>query len=178
MSFTSIITFIVFAGIAVFTRVTGLVIHKTNSKPEVQGQQQTIQNTPAPSPSTSASPKIYIKPTGEPIPSSPSSKSQINIKIDSDIGNNSGHIELIYPGANKIKSEGNVNYYETGDSGSKVYDWYKGELGKRSFQIRNNVRAQANDKFKGELQAVNSNTAIKISITQENSAAKTQITVE
>lgn len=124
-----------------------------------------------PTPTATPTPKPVVFPTP---PSNNKTNSQVKIQVDTQLGDQKSTAEiLIYPGAT-----GSGKLYRTADSGDKVYDWYKSEMERRSYQIRNNVRAKANDVFKGILQGVKENQTLKVTIEQANAAAETQIILE
>lgn len=100
-----------------------------------------------------------------------SGSSQINITVDTS-STNANQLLLIYPEANKIED----NKYETKSSGDDVFSWYKSELEKKGFHLNNQVRAKANDQFKGVLQGTNDSTSISVHIEQVDSASSTYIT--
>lgn len=169
MSYLTIIALVVFVGYSVYARV-----QSKNYKPPSSNQQvmsETSIATPDPSPSLSPSSSVSSNiPTPKP---SASSKSQINIKVD-DVDQNKNRDILIYPNATKIGD----NKYETTSSGDEVYNWYKSEMQKRSYQIRNNVKTRANEIFEAVVQGVSTNTALKVTIKQENNNSKTILTLE
>ena len=166
MSPLTILALIVFVGYTLFTRFSPHTPTTPKSSPQVWGEETEATESAI----AVASPKTSSIPAA-----TASSKSHIDIKVDTNSGNaNAATEKLVYPGASKIGD----NLYETNADGDTVYSWYKAELDKRSFQIRNNVRTKANDKFKAVLQGVSGNTSIKVTIDQENSGAKTKITLE
>lgn len=170
MSYITVIALVFFIGYAVVNRVS--VKTETKVDGEVQSESSLSASLlPELSASTSATPRDTVKPTPKSSASS-SANSKIDISVDSNLGKPSSE-KLIYPG-----STGSGNRWETSTSGETVYDWYKSEMEKRSYQIRNNVKTRANDQFKGVLQGVSGESSMKVTIDQENASAKTIITLE
>ncbi len=172
MPFISVLAVIVLIG---YITVTGLQARqqKSNPSPTPQVESAVSEVDPTSNPSLVPSSSVTISP--KPKPSSTTSDSQIKINVDTQIGDTTSTSEkLIYSGAVSVGG----NQYETSAGGNSVYDWYKIEMNKRSYQIRNNVKTQANDKFKAVLQGVSGSTSLKVTIDQENAAAKTIITLE
>lgn len=171
MPFITVLAVVVVTGYALFVRV----VHKTPDTP-----QATVEATPeasasaepvasnSPTPSTTT-----FEPRSSPISTSGTSK--INIKVDTLADQTTPSKEIIiYPGAKEV---GNKKY-KTDANGDTVYDWYKNQLNSRSYQIRNNVKTKANEKFVAVLQGVSGSTSIKITIEKENNNSPTKITVE
>ncbi len=170
MSFIGLIISIIVLGITIYSRIGA--INKNSHTASVQGEVD-IAATPSPSASASASPRNSSTPRASSNVHVSEGTSKIDISVDTADGSKS-HIQLVYPGAVSVGG----NAYETSASGDLVYDWYKNELNSRKFNIRNNVRTKANDKFKGVLQGVNGDSSIKVTIDQEDASAKTRITLE
>ena len=173
MPILTLIAVVVFAGYALYMRVyappsnQGQVSGETDTNLEVSSQA-----TPVGTPSST--PVISPQKTS-PSPTVKSGSSKIDISVDARLGNSIPASEkIVYPGA--VQTGGNS--YETETDGNAVYDWYKSELGKRTYQIRNNVKTSANEKFKAILQAVSGNSSIKVTLDQENTASKTHIVLE
>ncbi len=172
MHLLTVIASVIFIGYAVLVRIPGFPLSKNSSQPEVIGETDNLKS-PQPDASPQPSASLQLRPT--PRSSSVSGKSNIDIRVDTKIDNSTpGSEKIIYPGANSTGG----NTYETDAPGDMVYDWYKSELSSRSYQIRNNVRTKANEKFKAILQGVSNSTSIKVTIDQENTSAKTNILVE
>lgn len=173
MSFVTIAAILIVLGYTVFTRVSDSS-PQSFSEPKVQGDSSDASSSATPDPSSSlissatpsASPKISNSPKVT------QKVSDITISVDTQTENKSSEV-IVYPGAT-----GSGKIYETSTDGDTVYSWYKNELEKRNFSIRNNVRTKANDKFKGVLQGVSGNDSIKVTISQENAGAKTIIVFE
>lgn len=156
MPFLTLIAFIIVVGVGIFRA-------NPEAKEEVAGAVNEATSSPSLSP-IPATPK-----------SSPTNKATINIKVDANVdGKTPTSVALIYPGASFVSG----STYQTNDSGSKVYEWYKNELGNRSYNIRTNVKTQANDKFKAVLAGASQTSSIKVTIDQENSSSSTTITLE
>lgn len=133
-----------------------------------------VEASPSASITASASPNPLSSPhknTPKPTPKA-SANAQINIKVDAVKGMSTE--KLIYPGAHAV----NANTYETNDAPDVVYTWYKSEFDKRQFQIRNNVKTQANEVFKAVLQGVSGNTSLKVTIERNKEGAPVTITLE
>jgi hypothetical protein len=162
MHLLTLIASIVFIGYAVLVRIP---------QPEVIGDTDNLEVSPTPQTSPMASISLKSSPRSSPV----TGKSNIDIKVDTKLDNTvSGSEKIVYPGAKSIGG----NIYETDADGDAVYEWYKSELGKRSYQIRNNVRTKANEMFKAILQGVSNSVSIKVMIDQENASAKTKIVIE
>lgn len=169
MPILTVIAIVIFAGYAIYTRVYTSPPKLQNSADGTVLSTDTTQSSPSPA----VSPKVSPSPTAKTSVSSGTSK--IDIKVDSTIGNTTPTSEkIVYPGASQVGG----NRYETATDPDAVYNWYKGELEKRTFQIRNNVKTRANDKFKAILQGVAGSISIKVTIEQENAGAKTVMTLE
>lgn len=150
------IAIIIFVGYVVLLRGSNFFqSEKTANTENIAGE--TSVQTPSNSPSITPSvfPTISPKPITSSSSSSPSSQ------------------KFIYPGA-----DGQGSHYQTNDAGDTVYNWYKAEMEKNTYQIRTNVKTRANDKFKAVLQGASGNDSFKVTIDQENSSAKTVITIE
>lgn len=172
MSFVTIIAIIIFSGYALWSQVKTRDTQKNESSPQVMSETDTASPSatfePIITPTPIASSKTSPKPK-----SSPVSQGESKISITVDPPRNSTGEKIVYPGA--AHSAGK---YETADSGEQVYEWYKSELEKRSYQIRNKVKTRANDKFKGVLQGINQNEGFTVTIDQENQTAKTTFILE
>ncbi len=168
MPILTIITIIIFVGLAVFSRGKPNKTSSPATSPLVMGEVDEASASATPNPISTTSPK----PSSTPINSNSSNDSKISIHVDANTSGN--HETIIYPGANNTGG----NTYQTTDSADAVYNWYVGELNKRSYNIRNNVKTRANDKFKAVLQGVSSSNSFKVTIDQENAGAKTIITIE
>lgn len=166
MSWLTITAIVVFVGYAVFTRTSGNVPSSpdsTEATPEIVFDETLTENeSPGPSPLPAVSPTPQV------------GGANIDISVDSNISGNKQSISLVYPGANKTGD----NVFETSDSGDQVYDWYKSQMEQKNFNIRNNVRTKANDKFKAVLQGESARETLKVTIDQESSSAKTTIRLE
>lgn len=172
MPILTLIAVVIVVGYAVFYRLDAQSPSKIQPTPQIsQNTQDVAGDTTSPLPQTSSPPSTSLEQKSV-------GGADIDIKVDTNIPDKQTSIRLIYPGAVHVKSEGNSNYYETGDGGDSVYDWYKTEMEKREFNIRNNVKTRANDKFKAVIQGVSATESLKVTIDQENSSAKTTITLE
>ncbi len=171
MQYLAIATIVVFLAYSVSVGIKNQLVN--DSQKNTVSPTPIASMTPSPSPVSSPTAKPSVSSSNS---SQPTSSGSSKIEIHTDINSESKPGELlIYPGAS---TSGDDKNYQTGDSGDTVYTWYKQELEKRSFQIRNNVRTQRNDNFKAVLQAISANAEIKITIDQENSSSKTLITIE
>lgn len=166
MSYLTIAAVIIFVGYSMYARIHTKPSDAPSSSPQVISETDEKENLEK---QESPSPRATVVPNPTPIASA---NSQIKIKVDSTDGKKTE--ELIFPQAIKT---GN-NQYSTDKSGEEVYNWYKEEMQKRSYQIRNNVKTRANEKFKAVLQGVSSSSSLKVTIDQENSKSKTIITLE
>lgn len=169
MQLVTLVAVVVFIGYALVFRSNSHRVKPPPAFPEVIGETDAI-STPSPTAGPLSSPQVSS--SSEP---PASSQSRIKINVDTNIDDTTpASDKIVYPGA--VATGGNS--YETDADGDSVYNWYKEELGKRSYQIRSNVRTKANEKFKAVLQGVSGNLSIKVTIDQENSDAKTKITLE
>ncbi len=166
MPLVTIVAIVIFVGYAVFTRLSDNIPQEqteVKQTPEIVFQ-ETVNPSTFPSPATSVSPLATPAVGG----------ANIDISVDANISSDKQTITLVYPGATKIGD----NTYETTDSGDMVYDWYKDQMVQKNFQIRNNVKTRANDKFKAVLQGESATESLKVTIDQESKSAKTQIKLE
>jgi len=170
MPFLTIASIVVIISYAIYSRVNTDISQKhPTQEPEVLSE--TDQITPTPT----STPQPTTRPTTTAVPS----KAKIDVQVNSQLNGVAPTPEkLVYPGTNKIRTDGSAEIYETDADGDTVYNWYKSEFDKRSYNIRNNVRTKANDKFKAVLQGVSESSSLKVTIDQENAGAKTIITVE
>lgn len=168
MPFLTIASIVVIISYAIYSRVN------TDISPKQQEPEVLSDVDQAATPTLSSSPTLA--PTSTPKPNTPA---KIEVQVDSQLnGVASSSEKLIYPGATKVRTDGSTEIYESGADGDTVYNWYKSEFDKRSYNIRNNVRTKANDKFKAVLQGVSESSSLKVTIDQENAGAKTTITIE
>ena len=166
MTLLTVIALVIILGVGTFSRIslTKSLPSSPPTSPEIAGVTSVATSSPEmiPTPQASSSPTS-------------STKSKVEINVDTKVNGTTASLEkLIYPGASAI----NGNQYEVNVRGATVYDWYKSEMSKRNYQIRNNVKTQANEKFKGVLQGVSGSSSLKVTIDQENPASKTTITLE
>lgn len=169
MQLFTLVAVVIFIGYALVFRSNYRRTQLPTATPEVIGETNVV-STPSPT----AIPLSSTQISSTPKPSA-SSQSRIKINVDTDVDDTTpASDKIIYPGA--VATGGNS--YETDADGDSVYNWYKEELGNRFYQIRNNVRTKANEKFKAVLQGVSGSISIKVTIDQENSSVKTKITVE
>lgn len=172
MPLVTIAAVVVFIGYAIFVRVEGNT-QNTNPSPTPDAPPIVIdeENEPISSPSPTANPTPQASVT------TTTGNTTVKIQVDTNSSGSSDR-SIVYPGASKQSESGASVIYETSASGDEVYDWYKSQLESKNYQIRNNVRTKANDKFKGVLQGVGGDTSIKVTIDQESASAKTVITLE
>jgi len=166
MPWITVAAIVVFVGYAVFTRVTGNTPQPQSSvkeTPEIVFN-ETPSDEPSPKPTPSTEPAVTPVVGG----------ANIDISVDSNISQDKQTMKLVYPQATKVSD----NVYETSDSGDQVYEWYKSQMEQKNFNIRNNVRTKANDKFKAVLQGESATESFKVTIDQESASAKTSIRVE
>ena len=169
MPLVTILAVIVFVG---YITVTGITARKNSSVPRPTSEVKSAVDETSPMPSASLVPSPTPISSTKPKTSGSSPNSQIKIEVDTQLGNTTPSlVNIIYPSA----SQTNGNEYEVNERGATVYDWYKSEMSKRNYQIRNNVKTQANEKFKGVLQGVSGSSSLKVTIDQENYASKTVI---
>ena len=171
MQILTIIATLIFIGYVLILRGGNLFSPKASQKLGNVAGEISIKESPSVSPMIvpTVAPSTLPKPTS--LPSSP-----ITIKVETQTGSTSTSQKLVYPGAKQVS--GQENKYETSEAGETVYNWYKEEMEKEAYQIRTNVKAKANEKFKGVLQGVLNNAGIKVQIDQENSSSKTIIVLE
>lgn len=169
MQLVTLVAVVVFIGYALVFRSNYRRTQPPTATPEVIGETNDA-STPSPTAGPLSSPQVSSSPKPP-----ASSQSRIKINVDTKIDDTTpASDKIVYPGA--VATGGNS--YETDADGDSVYNWYKEELTKRSYQIRNNVRTKANEKFKAVLQGVSGNVSIKVTIDQESSDAKTKILLE
>jgi hypothetical protein len=173
MQYLAIATIIVFLAYSVSVGIKNQLFRTPKTENTSPMPVASISTSPNPISTVEPSDKPIVSPRNSPQPYS-SSTSKIEIHTDLNTDKHSGDL-IIYPGAIKTSDD---NHYQTNDNGEAVYNWYKANLEKRSFQIRNNVKTKANDKFMAVLQGVSSTTSIKVTINQENSSAVTAIIIE
>lgn len=173
MPFLSVLAVVVFTGYVLYAQVT----HKPDLPQQViESPDIPVFSEPSPSSSESATATATasLSPRPRPTVSISTDKSAIDIKVDMKTNNSSISELIVYPGASSLGG----NKFESETDGDAVYDWYYTQLQNRSFNIRNNIKTRANDKFKAVLQGVSNTSSIKITIEKENSASKTKITLE
>lgn len=173
MHVLTVLAIIIFAGYALYARIST----SYNNQGQVIGENaENLEASPSGIPAKSPMPTPIISPPKSTIsPAAKSESAKIDINVDANLTNTPVASEkIVYPGA----SSRGGNNYETADAGDRVYDWYKKELSSRSYQIRTNVKTQANEKFKAILQGVAHNNALKVTIDQENTDTTTRIVLE
>lgn len=168
MPLLTIASIVVIISYAIYSRVNTDISPKQPEPEVLSDVDQAATPTLSPSPT--------LAPTSTPKPNTPA---KIDVQVDSNLNSVKLTSEkLVYPGANKVRIDGSAEIYETDADGDTVYNWYKSEFDKRSYNIRNNIRTKANDKFKAVLQGVSESSSLKVSIDQESAGAKTIIAVE
>lgn len=170
MPFLTIASIVVIISYAIYSRVnTDTSQNKTSQEPEILSEE--VQ---------AVTPTLSTSPTQDPTSApKPTTAAKIDVQVDSNLNGVAPTSEkLVYPGSAKVRTDGSAQIYESNADGDTVYNWYKSEFDKRSYNIRNNVRTKANDKFKAVLQGVSQLSSLKVTIDQENAGAKTIITVE
>lgn len=173
MPLITIAAVVVFIGYAIFVRVD-TKSQNTDPSPTPDASPIVIDERSEASPTPN--PTVISTPQASTITTT-TGNSTIKIQVDTN-SNSLGDRSIVYPGASKQSESSSSVVYETTASGDEVYDWYKSQLESKNYQIRNNVRTKANDKFKGVLQGVGGDTSIKVTIDQESSSSKTVITLE
>ena len=142
---------------------------KIAASPVVKGEVSEIK----PSPSLT----LPVFPSGS--PNSVGKQGSSNISIN--VGNPNGAVnseKLIFPGAIFVKNEGSKSIYETSTDADTVYNWYVAEMEKRSFAIRNKIKTKANEKVKAVVSGSSVTASMNVTLDQENTGSKTQITLE
>jgi len=169
MPLLTIAVIVVFVGYSLLTNSGKAPENTVTPTPEASSE-ATASATP--SPVTLASPRPAATPKATPETSQTLGDSRVNISVSTDDDKPTGE-QLVYPGAN-----GGSGHYTSDADGEAVYNWYKSEMENRGYHVGNNVKTRANDLFKAVLQGSTSTNSLKVSITQENGGAKTEITLE
>ena len=170
MPLLTIAVIVVFVGYSLLTNA-GNKPQETNLPTPEASAEAAISASPSSSPNAMVSPRPAATPKATPDNSQTLGDSKINISVSTDDNKPIGE-QLIYPGAN-----GSSGHYTSDADGEAVYSWYKSEMENRGYHVGNNVKTRANDLFKAVLQGSTSNNSLKVSIVQENSGAKTEITI-
>ena len=171
MPILTIAVIVVFVGYSLLTN-SGKTPENTASPTPEASSEVTATASPAVSPLVTTSPRPASSPKFTPNNAQTLGESQVNISVSTDDNKPTGE-QLIYPGAN-----GSSGHYTSDADGEAVYNWYKSEMENRGYHVGNNVKTRANDLFKAVLQGSASTNSLKVAITQENSGAKTEITIE
>ena len=173
MPILTILFIVIVVGLSVVTNIhpQQTTPPSPSSSPVLMGETDVAQSSPqVASPKPSTNPSLVPSPQSSPS-SVKSGKSSVSIKIDSTLRGSPETI--IYPGASNTGG----NSYQTSDSGDAVYSWYKSEIEKRGYNIRNNVKTRSNELFEAQITGESKDHSIKVIINQENAGAKTLITL-
>lgn len=101
-----------------------------------------------------------------PVPSPPKKE-----KIDFVLGN------LLYPGSETIRLDGNRIYLKSPDSPETITSWYQERIGRMNLGINNFVRTSANGEVVNLLNAADERGKVRVEIDRNASDSRTNINV-
>jgi hypothetical protein len=158
--------------IAVVIVIVGVVSSNLKQKEQTQQIRETQEVTQKDEVETSGN-GITPSPTHSPTPKPPTPTPTITSTPQQS--HPSG--ELRYPNAKYIRSEGDVEVYESQDDPDAITQWYKGQIQNMGLGIKSFITTKTNDNVLNKLVGADGGREVRIEITRTSGSSTTEIKV-